>query len=122
MAVAQTLKTVTGRGEMKNSCDWSKIIFLCKEKDLSQRHKHYMQIYLKGSQPILRVGHLGRGFLVNIMSADVYPGFTSTAPWGGKARHITSLSFGGLAELRAKLQRLLESTLGFYKPVYPKEA
>lgn len=37
-------------------------------------------------------------------------------------RQIIPQSFGGLAELRAKLQLLLESTLGFYKPAYPEEA
>lgn len=37
-------------------------------------------------------------------------------------RQIIPQSFGGLAELRAKLQSLLESTLGFYKPAYPEEA
>lgn len=35
---------------------------------------------------------------------------------------IIPQSFGGLAELTAKSQLLLESTPGFYKPAYPKEA
>ena len=36
-------------------------------------------------------------------------------------RQIIPQSFGGLAELGDKLQLLLESTLGFYKPVYPED-